>query len=151
PDKILEKRREIALPIINQIKSWIEENYPKVLPGSRIGKAMSYNYTLMDRLIPYVHNSSLLIDNNRAENAIRPIALNRKNTLFCGNHNAANNTAIIFTIIGCCKEHKINVREYLNDILSQLPYHSNSSKDLKNLLPWEWIKSHQESILKESE
>ncbi|MEG2151620.1 MAG: transposase, partial [Bacteroidaceae bacterium] len=43
PDKILEKRREIALPIINQIKSWIEENYPKVLPGSRIGKAMSYN------------------------------------------------------------------------------------------------------------
>lgn len=152
PNEILQKRREISLPIINKIKSWIEENYSSVLPGSRIGKAMSYNYTLMNRLTAYVDNSSLLIDNNRAENAVRPIAVCRKNTLFCGNHNAANNAAIIFTIIGCCKEHKINVREYLNDILLQLPYLvSSSSSDLTKLLPWEWIKSHPESSLKESE
>lgn len=142
PDKIKQERAQIALPIINKLQTWIEETYPKVLPKSNIGKAMAYNYSLINRLKEYTTQGYLLIDNNLAENAIRPIALSRKNFLFCGNHNAAENAAIMFTIIGCCKEQGINTREYLNDILSKLPYFSNTKKDISHLLPWEWIKSN---------
>ena len=143
--KIQQERERLCLPIIEQLRSWIEENYPKVLPKSRIGKAMQYNYSLMDRLKKYIYNGELMIDNNMAENAIRPITLSRKNFLFCGNHSAVENAAIIFTIVGCCKEQKINTREYLNDILTQMPYYLEEKKELTELLPHRWIEAHPES------
>ena len=59
-----------------------------------------------------------MIDNNLAENAIRPITLGRKNYLFCGNHEAAGWMSVICSLIGTCKEQDVNPRMYLNDVIA---------------------------------
>jgi transposase len=141
------ERQRLALPIIKDLEKWIEQNYKTVLPKSRIGKAMSYNYSRIQGLSRYIYDGNLQIDNNPAENAIRPVTVSRKNFLFCGNHNAASNAAMIFTLTGCCREHNINTRHYLIDVLNQLPYILDKKESLKSLMPDKWIEQHPESLL----
>ena len=97
---------------------------------------------LLPRMKPYLHDGRIFIDNNRCENALRPLVISRKNMLFCGNHEAAENTAIICSLLGSCKERGVNPREWLNDVISKLPYYlaPKSDRDLKELLPDVWRK-----------
>lgn len=148
PVQIEAERQRLALPIIKEMEKWIEQNYKTVLPKSRIGKAMSYNYSRIQELSRYVYDGNLQIDNNLAENALRPVTVSRKNFLHCGNHNAASNAAIIFTITGCCREQNINTRHYLIDVLNQLPNIINKKESLESLMPDKWIKQHPESLLR---
>lgn len=85
----------------------------------------------------YLQDGRLKIDNNLAENAIRPIALSRKNFLFCGNHEAAKNTAVICSLLSTCKARGVNPREWLNDTIAKLPYalEAKSRDELVKLLP----------------
>lgn len=66
----------------------------------------------------------------------------RKNMLFCGSHEAAENTAIICSLLGSCKERGVNPREWLNDVIGRLPYYlaPKSDGNLKELLPDVWRK-----------
>ena len=101
-----------------------------------MGQAIAYAYTLWPRMRNYLKDGRLKIDNNLAENAIRPIALSRKNFLFCGNHEAAENTAVICSLLASCKASQVNPREWLTDITAWLPYYTrDKGKDLKELLP----------------
>ena len=145
--QIEKERQRLALPIIKDMEKWIEQNYKTVLPKSRIGKAMSYNYGRIQELSRYIYDGNLQIDNNLAENAIRPITVSRKNFLFCGNHNAALNAAMIFTLTGCCREQNINTRHYLIDVLNKLPYILDKKESLDSLMPDRWIEQHPESLL----
>ena len=73
------------------------------------------------------------------ENAIRPLALGRKNYLFCGNHDAAENAAIMYSLLGCCAALDVNPRDWLTDVLTRIPYYNNDySLDLADLLPHNW-------------
>lgn len=130
-------RQRLALPILDALEKWLETTYKEVLHKSRIGEAIAYTYSLMPRLKVYVSDGRLRIDNNLAENAIRPIALARKNFLFCGDDQAAEYTAIICSLLGCCKAAEVNPRQWLIDVLNRLPYYTQqkSGKDLKELLP----------------
>ena len=76
-------RLDEALPVLNELGKWIVETYKTVLPKSPMGKAMAYCIPRWDKLMNYLKDGSLEIDNNLAENAIRPIALGRKNYLVC--------------------------------------------------------------------
>ena len=79
------------------------------------------------------------IDNNLAENEIRPITLGRKNYLFCGNHEAAENMCVISSLLSTCRNHDVNPREYLYDIISRMPYMGRASHEqLVELLPHKW-------------
>ena len=75
PVQIEAERQRLALPIIRNLEKWIEQNYKTVLPKSKIGKAMSYNYSRIQRLSRYIYDGNLQIDNNPAENAIRPVTV----------------------------------------------------------------------------
>jgi len=87
----------------------------------------------------YLKDGRLKIDNNLAENAIRPIALSRKNFLFCENHEAAENIAVICSLLASCKASQVNLREWLTDVIAWLPYYTrDKGKDLKELLPNYW-------------
>lgn len=81
----------------------------------------------------YMTVGRIKIDNNLIENAIRPIALGRKNFLFAGNHQAAENTAVICSLLATCKETGVNPREWLIDVLEKMPYcqQSGSETNLK--------------------
>lgn len=139
PEMRMSKRQEQALPILDELEQWMETTCPKVLPKSRMGQVIAYAYTLWPRMRNYLKDGRLKIDNNLAENAIRPIALSRKNFLFCGNHEAAENTAVICSLLASCKASQVNPREWLTDIIAWLPYYARDKvKDLKELLPNYW-------------
>jgi transposase len=97
-NQIVEIRREHASPILDEIKQWMIEEYPKVTPSSPIGKAFSYALPLWDNMFYYTLHGHLQIDNNAIENAIRPIALGRKNYMFAGTHQAAQNAAMVYSL-----------------------------------------------------
>lgn len=146
------KRRELAGPILESMKSWMETEGVKYSPASQAGKAITYAYTRWDNMTRYLEDGRLRLDNNLAENAIRPIALGRKNYLFCGNHEAAANMSVICSLLATCKAHDVNPREYLNNVIAQMPYHKKATDgELLNLLPHKWKLQHPESILQDNE
>lgn len=131
-----ELRTRLSYPIMVAFEKWIKAEYPKVLPKGRIGKALLYTHNIYHKLTRYHLDGKLKMDNNLAENAIRPIALGRKNWLFCGNHDAAENAAITYSMLGCCKAHGVNFRDWLVFFLENVHnYDDDYSKDLAELLP----------------
>jgi len=137
-------RKRLAYPILCAFEKWIVNNFPKAIPKGRMAKALSYTYALFHRLTRYHLDGRYQIDNNLAENAIRPLALGRKNYLFCGNHDAAENAAIMYSLLGCCKTSDVNPREWLTDVLTKIPrYNNDYSLDLADLLPHNWKNSKE--------
>jgi transposase len=136
-DKIVALRRTRALPILDTIKAWLLAEYPKVLPQSPIGKAIAYALPLWDKMYAYTLHGHLLIDNNGVENAIRPIALGRKNYLFTGTHHTAQNAAMVYSLFATCKKHEVNPQVWLMDVLQKLndPHYEGKFSDL---LPHRW-------------
>jgi len=137
-------RKKLATPILASLEKWMKDTYPAVLPRSRIGQAIAYSYSLWPRMKNYLKEGRLMIDNNLAENAIRPIAISRKNFLFCGNHQAAAHTAIICSLLASCKGIGVNPREWLGNVIAKLPYYCQPGryKNLKELLPAHWTKTN---------
>ncbi|MEO3195753.1 transposase, partial [Parabacteroides distasonis] len=138
-------RQRLAGPLLDAFELWLQNTYPKVLKRSLMGKAIAYAYPLIPRMRHYLYDGRIFIDNNRAENALRPMVLTRKNMLFCGNRQAAENTAVICSLLGSCKECGVNPREWLNDVISRLPYYltPKSGKNLTELLPDRWVGCRQ--------
>ena len=134
-----ELRARLAYPIMCAFEKWIVNYMPKVLPGGRMSKALTYTYSLFHRLSRYHLDGRYKIDNNLVENAIRPLALGRKNYLFCGSHDSAENAAIMYSLLGCCMASEVNPREWLTDVLTRIPaYNNDYSLDLADLLPHKW-------------
>ena len=142
------KRQELSRPIMEAMKLWMETEGLKYSESSLIGKAITYAYTRWDNMMRYLEDGRLLLDNNLAENEIRPITLGRKNYLFCGNHEAAQNMAVVCSLLATCRNHDVNPRDYLNDVISQMPYHTKASyEELLQLLPHKWKLTHPESVM----
>ena len=129
-------REERSYPILQGFEKWLVENTNKVLPKSQIGQAILYTYNIFPRLARYVTHGGYSIDNNAAENGIRPLALGRKNYLFCGNDQSAERTAIIYSLLGSCKLAGLNPMDWLTDVLKRIPDHSGQR--LSELLPHNW-------------
>lgn len=134
PDAVRERRENESYPIIQDFEKWMDSVAGRFTPKSRMGKAIVYTYALLPRLSRYVLDGRYNIDNNGVENAIRPLALGRKNYLFCGNHDAAVRAAIVYSLFACCKARDVEIRPWLEDTLRRLP----SEKDIKALLPGNW-------------
>ncbi len=115
------------------------------MPKGRMGKALSYTYSLFHRLSRYHLDGRYQIDNNLVENAIRLLALGRKNYLFCSNHDDAENDDIMYSLLGCCNACGENPREWLIDVLSKIPANNNNySLYLAELLPDNWNRNEVE-------
>jgi transposase len=129
-------RQEKARPVMEELGTWLVEQYAQVLPKSTIGKAIQYLVARYNKLYQYLEDGRLEIDNNRVENAIRPVALGRKNYLFAGSHVGAKRAASIYSLLGSCKQQGINPYDYLLDVLQRLPEHPVNR--LVELLPPNW-------------
>jgi transposase len=131
-----EVRSKVAMPILESLGKWMKEQYVQTLPKSPIGKALGYSIERWDRLCIYITNGMLNIDNNPVENSIRPVAIGRKNYLFCGSHEAAKRTAMLYSLLGTCKMNGINPFDWLKDVLERIPSHPINK--IKELLPHKW-------------
>ena len=136
---VVKLRQEKSYPIIKNIEGWCKLNYTATPDDSPIRKAIYYLYVRLEQLSGYVTRAEFKIDNNPVERCIRPLTLNRKNTLFAGSHNAAHAAAIFFSLMGTCKENKVNPYEWLNDVLIRVVQNENIN-DFKELLPYNWKK-----------
>ena len=126
-------RAEQSLPIIRELEKWMKEQLPDILPKSSIGQAISYTLGLWPRLTRYVDNGQVEIDNNLIENSIRPVALGRKNYMFAGSHEAAQQAAMIYSFLGICKINNVEPYNWLKETLTRIP--DQSIQKLDELLP----------------
>lgn len=141
-------RQEKTRPIMQEMKEWLETNAAKYSSRTLIGKAIGYAYTRWDVMMRILDDGTLLPDNNLAENEIRPITLGRKNYLFCGNHEAAENMCVITSLLSTCRNHDINPRMYLNSVIESMPYFTDAPhEELVRLLPHKWKEFHPEAIM----
>ena len=138
PDAILSLRQDKSVPVLKELKEWMVAQYPNVLPASAIGKAIAYSLKRWEKLCVYVTDGRLCIDNNPVENAVRPVAIGRKNYLFAGSHEAAQRAAMIYSLLATCRMHNINPYTWLKDVLQRMP--SYDVKKLTELLPQNWEK-----------
>ena len=132
-DQAVELRKQQSLPVIEALEKWMAETITQVLPKSLIGKAISYTLPRIEALKVYLFDARLQIDNNLTENAIRPVALGRKNYLFAGSHQGAQNAAIFYSLVATCKAKGINPQTWLTETLSKISTHPINRID--ELLP----------------
>jgi transposase len=132
----LRVRLERAVPVLETFRVWLEDN--RSLPKSPWGAAVGYALARWEKLTRYTADGRIEIDNNLVENAIRPIALGRKNYLFAGSHDAAKRAAVIYSVLATCKRNGINPQNWLADVLERIPTHPQ--KQIDELLPHRWTR-----------
>jgi len=131
-------RLEKSKPVWQVFHTYLKTELEKVLPKSPIARAMAYTLKRWENLGRFLQDGRLEIDNNLVENAIRPIAIGRKNYLFAGNHEAAQRNAMMYTFITACKHHTIDPNVWLQDVLDRL--HRQNINKIDELLPQNWQK-----------
>jgi len=129
-------RQTESRAILGRMEKWLAEQKPNFAPKSKMGKAITYAQNQWASLIEFTNNPKLRLDNNYSENALRIVALGRKNYLFAGHEEGARNLAILQTIVATCKLHNVNPYDYIKDVLIKLQ--RPETKNLDPLLPWNW-------------
>jgi transposase len=129
-------REERSRPILDGIFERLEALKPETIPSEPIRKAIDYALNQRQALYRFLEDGRLKPDNNTAENAIRPLALGRKNWLFAASERGARATALFLGLIQSCKACNINPWEYFDDVLRRIMSHPVSR--LKELLPDQW-------------
>lgn len=140
-EQATQERKRLAYPILKVFEKWMQEVWPTVLPKSLMGTAIAYAHSLYPRLVRYVADGRYHIDNNAIENVIRPLALGRKNYLFCGNHEAAKNTALFYSFFGSCKAAGGNPEEWLTDVLENI--NDCKATELSKFFPYNWAEERK--------
>jgi transposase len=128
-------RQQQAQPILDKLKQWLELSQTQMLPKSYLGKAIRYTLDYWDRLVRYVEDGQIDIDNNVTERDIRPFTTGRKNWMFSQSVNGAKSSAVIYSIVMTCRANNINPYDYLKQLLRELPQRAEGA-DLTDLLPW---------------
>jgi transposase len=132
-NQVARVRQQIAVPILESLGKWMKDQYIQTTPKSAIGKALAYSLERWQRLSIYATNGMLNTDNNPVENSIRPVALGRKNYLFAGSHEAAQRSAMLYSLLSTCKMHGIEPFNWLRNTLEKIAEHPINR--IKELLP----------------
>lgn len=135
-DERRQLRQTKSLPILEDIKSYLLQERPQVLPKSPIGEAIDYTLSNWEALVRYTEDGDLEIDNNGAERSLRPIVVGRNNWLFYGSDNGGRTGAVLSTLIATCKRLHIEPFTYLRDLFSRIGSHPQSQ--IAELLPDRW-------------
>jgi transposase len=133
-------RRQYALPILAELRGWLDAESPKLLPKSPIGQAATYALNQWDALVRYCQDGELSIDNNASERAMKLPALGRKNWLFVASKNGGRRAAILFSMVASCKANQVEPWAWLRDVFTRLPaLASTAPEHLDPLLPDRWL------------
>jgi len=130
-----QQRQERSIPVLNKLKTYLEDNQHKILKDGLTGKAMTYLSNQWEKLTVYCSNGELNISNILAENAIRPFVIGRKAWLFADTPKGARASAIHYSVIETAKANGLEPLEYYQHILAALPYAGTVDK-VEALLPW---------------
>ena len=127
-------RQQQSQPLINKLKDWLDESIITVPPQSAVGKALHYLNNEWDKLVRYTNEGRYLMDNNLAENAIRPFVIGRKNWLFSQSVKGVKASANLYSLIETAKANGLEPYAYLRILFTQLPK-ATTVDDIEKLLP----------------
>lgn len=144
PDQRLIERKAQLTSIFDEFTSWIKRYEHIPVPKTPLGKAVSYAIKQWPSMCAVLEDGRIELDNNGIENKVRPLALGRKNYLFAGNHGAAQNIAVLYSLLLSCKAAGVNPRDWLNDTLNRVLQHSVNQ--IHELLPSNYIEAKQDVI-----
>ena len=134
-EEFLQRRKDLLEQYLKDLRIWFDQTAAETLPSGPAGKALAYTIGQWDKLIRFLEHPWLTPDNNRAENAIRPFVVGRKNWLFHGNDAGADASCVVYTLIETAKLNRREPFPYLQDVLERLPA-VRLSGDWESLLPW---------------
>jgi len=135
PEERWRARQQLARPILDDLHRWLEQSLPQVPPSTLTGKALTYLHNQWSKLIGYLADGRLAIDNNACERAIRPFVLGRRNWLFADTPNGAHASAHLYSIIETAKANGHEPYRYLRHLFTELPK-ASSPQAVAALLPF---------------
>ncbi len=149
-DAIHELRQKESIPKLASLRDWMTATLPKLLDKGELAKAIRYAESNWAALCRYCEDGRLSIDNNASERSLRTVAVGRKNWIFFGNERGGKAAAVMYSLIATCKEHDVDPRTYLRDVLLRIAKVS----DVSELTPYGWkkkwapvVEAHRASIL----
>ena len=134
PAERLAGRQALSLPIVKELRKWLDEKRPRVATSSPTGKAMGYLERQWPKLLRFLENGKIPLSNQRAENHIRPLAVGRKNWLFADTPGGANASMRIYSLLMSAIANGLQPIEYLEKVIEELPA-CKTPESMKSLLP----------------
>ncbi|AZL85957.1 IS66-like element ISVsa2 family transposase [Aliivibrio salmonicida] len=126
-------RQTEARDLLKELRDWLDSAVSRVSPKTKLGEAISYTLNQWDKLVRYIDDGLLSIDNNRAERAVKPFVIGRKNWLFSGSTAGADSSAMLYSIVETAKANGLIPYDYIRYCLDRLCV---GSPDIDSLLPW---------------
>jgi transposase len=137
PAMRLAERQTFSKPLVEKLKTWLEQQLTRVPPRGKLADAIRYALTRWHGLTRFLHDGRVELDTNVVERAIRPVALGRKNHLFAGSDVGGERWATLCSIIETCKMNSVEPYAYLHDVLQRMVDGFPVNR-LDELLPWNW-------------
>ena len=136
PEQLLALRKAESVPVLEELKSYLEVNLRSTPPKTKLGIAIKYVLERWEALTKYTKDPILDIDNNHVERCIKFIVIGRKGWLFANSIESANKLGVLYSLVISCKINNVNPRKYLEYVLTQIPYiNKGDPKELEQLLP----------------
>jgi len=137
PEQRKEQRQKRTQPVLDAYLAWLKSKRPQVPPKSKLGEAINYSLNQWPKLIAFMKDGRLELDNNRAERSIKPFVIGRKAWLFAQSMKGATASAIIYSIVETAKYNQLNPLNYLTYLFEHLPQIDLEDQEaLDQFLPW---------------
>ena len=130
-------RQERSKPLVHDLKTWFDHQLTRLSGKSLTAEAIRYALHHWDGLTSFLEDGRIELDTNIVERSIRPLVINRKNALFAGHDEGAENWACIASLVETCKLHGVDPQAYFADLLTRLVNLWPASR-LDDLMPWNW-------------
>jgi hypothetical protein len=134
-------RQEKSKPLVMAFRPWLEHQLARVSGKSGLAEDLRYGLNHWKGLVRFLDDGRIELDTNIVERGIRPIVLNRKNALFAGHDEGAENWACIASLIETCKLNDVEPQAYIADLLNRLVNLWPAAR-LDELMPWAWTKAN---------
>ncbi|WP_445428834.1 IS66 family transposase [Alishewanella sp. HL-SH05] len=128
-------RQEVAKPLLQQLWDWLEKSKDTIPTESLLSKAITYSLNQWPKLIGYLEDGRLNIDNNRAERAVKPFVIGRKAWLFANTTSGAKASAVLYSLVETAKINGLEPYDYLTTLFKALP-NADTPDKLTKLLPF---------------
>jgi len=137
PDERLAHRRQHSQPLIDEMRRWLDQHLTAAqVAGGQLASAFIYLLNQWPRLLHFLQDGRLCLDNNPAERPFRPVAVGRKNWLFCHSERGAHATAIWYSVVATAQANGWEPYHYLRRVLADIPVFLQQDRSLEPLLPW---------------
>jgi len=147
PDERARIRRAESRPLVEALKTWLEQELARVSAKSALAQAVRYALRHWKGLGLFLEDGRVEIDSNTVERTMRPIKLGAKNYLFAGSNGGAESWAVMASLIQTAKLNNVEPFAYLRDVLERIVSGTTKVNELSSLLPWAWKPSQAEATV----